>query len=43
MSLDPVMQRVTHNVDEHISQLMECKPLSEQERLCGCMFCEFEV
>ncbi|MFS7916114.1 Serine/threonine-protein phosphatase PP2A catalytic subunit [Helianthus anomalus] len=31
MSLDPVMQRVTHNVDEHISQLMECKPLSEQE------------
>ncbi|KAI3495086.1 hypothetical protein L1887_37232 [Cichorium endivia] len=31
MSFDRVMQRVNRNVDEHILQLMQCEPLSEQE------------
>lgn len=31
MSLDPVPSGAQGNLDEEISQLMQCKPLSEQE------------
>ncbi|KAF5930115.1 hypothetical protein HYC85_030988 [Camellia sinensis] len=31
MSFDPVPSSTHGNLDEHISQLMQCKPLSEQE------------
>lgn len=32
MSFDPVPSSQAHgNIDEQISQLMQCKPLSEQE------------
>ena len=31
MSFDPVPSNSHHNLDEQIAQLMQCKPLSEQE------------
>lgn len=31
MSLDPVVSSSQGNLDEQIAQLMQCKPLSEQE------------
>ena len=31
MSFDPVSSNSHHNLDEQIAQLMQCKPLSEQE------------
>ena len=42
MSFDPVPSNSHYNLDEQIAQLMQCKPLSEQEVSCFLFFSRIE-